>query len=356
MKKFTLFSVVLSILVFSSANGANYLVRQDGTGDFSTLSDAVSFAMDGDYILVGPGTYDETFSIEKNLIIESESGRDVTILDGGEIHSLLDIRSGCVVEIRGITFSRAYGGDGSALVVWFGANATIEDCSFTQNFTYNSNAVYVRHSGTSAAFRRCEFSDNTAGLHSAALSMMYDATLIVEDCVFARNAANGHGTFNAIGGHVEFRNNVFWDNSGSYGAMTLEGGTSGVVSGNTFFGNNSSVASVGIFSPVVFEYNIVAGENMGLGLSRTSEGQFRYNLFYDNAGGDFGGESYEGEFVADPLFCIPEFGAFSVCADSPVLPENNSCCLIGALGVGCPNCGAVSGELVSWGSVKTLFR
>jgi hypothetical protein len=64
-----------------------------------------------------------------------------------------------------------------------------------------------------------------------------------------------------------------------------------------------------------------------------------------------------GDVVADPLFCDPENGDFTLSSQSPCLPGNHpdgvDCGLIGAFGQGC---GPVSIEKLSWGRIKGMYR
>ena len=69
------FILLIPALVFP----ANYTVRKDGSGDFSTITDAVAGAADNDTIDVGPGTYTEHVDVNKSLTIIGTSGQYVTI-------------------------------------------------------------------------------------------------------------------------------------------------------------------------------------------------------------------------------------------------------------------------------------
>ena len=42
-----------------------YLVKKDGTGDYTTIQAAVTAASSGDSIVVYPGTYNENITIEE---------------------------------------------------------------------------------------------------------------------------------------------------------------------------------------------------------------------------------------------------------------------------------------------------
>ena len=58
----------------------------------------------------------------------------------------------------------------------------------------------------------------------------------------------------------------------------------------------------------------------------------------------------------DPLFCDIYAGDFRLCANSPCLPENNSCGEpIGAHEEGCGSC-ETAVQAVTWGQIKSEFR
>ncbi len=81
---------------------------------------------------------------------------------------------------------------------------------------------------------------------------------------------------------------------------------------------------------------------------------------WGNEGGDWGDctagrEGSNGNFSADPEFCIPLRGDFSLLAGSPCAPETSppACGLVGALGVGC---GTVSVTPTTFGRIKAAYR
>jgi hypothetical protein len=80
------------------------------------------------------------------------------------------------------------------------------------------------------------------------------------------------------------------------------------------------------------------------------------NVFWNNEEGDIVGVPLDPtDLIADPLFCNPPSGDYTVSSASPCLPENNPNCvdLIGAYG---PGCGFVSIEPMSWGRLKGIYR
>lgn len=57
MKKLQIFGLVFCLLWPISSSARTWLVRQDGTGDYSVIQDAVDVAEEGDTIDIGPGWY-----------------------------------------------------------------------------------------------------------------------------------------------------------------------------------------------------------------------------------------------------------------------------------------------------------
>ena len=55
------------------------VVDQSGAGDHTTITDAVSAAVDGDEILVKPGTFLESIVIDKDITLLGEDQDSVTI-------------------------------------------------------------------------------------------------------------------------------------------------------------------------------------------------------------------------------------------------------------------------------------
>lgn len=62
------------------AEAATHVVAADGSGDFSTIGAAVDAAADGDTILVRPGTYTESVTIEKDITLTGDGPREDIVL------------------------------------------------------------------------------------------------------------------------------------------------------------------------------------------------------------------------------------------------------------------------------------
>ncbi|MCB1161975.1 hypothetical protein KDL67_04740, partial [bacterium] len=74
----------------SWASALTYVVRLDGSGDFTAIQAAIDACAVGDTVLVGPGSYtgaqnrDLDFS-GVDLLLTSEAGKEQTVLDCEEL-------------------------------------------------------------------------------------------------------------------------------------------------------------------------------------------------------------------------------------------------------------------------------
>ena len=65
------------------AANAPIVVAADGSGHFSTVSDAVAAAEDGDEVLVMPGTYAEVVTVDKDITLRGHGPREEVVLEFG---------------------------------------------------------------------------------------------------------------------------------------------------------------------------------------------------------------------------------------------------------------------------------
>ena len=67
--------------ICATAETRTWAVVQDGSGDFTTIREAVDAAVDGDTILVHPGTYDEQTVLGKDVTIRGTGERADTVIE-----------------------------------------------------------------------------------------------------------------------------------------------------------------------------------------------------------------------------------------------------------------------------------
>jgi hypothetical protein len=203
-------------------------------------------------------------------------------------------------------------------------------------------------------------------------------SLVVEGCLFEDN--DGQGVWVADG-HLEFRDNVVRRNrfglvlDGSTLSAVVEhnlfteqtqesiqvcdGALGVVIRGNTFARNADRGLGPYIATGTVIEENVFTGHLVGLHLCSTCTGiTVRCNDSWGNRGLNWMGfpdpVGVDGNISEPPKYCDSPGGDFTVAANSPLLPANNSCGVqIGAFGAGC---GPLSVTPASWGKIKAGYR
>ncbi|MDD3097849.1 MAG: FlgD immunoglobulin-like domain containing protein, partial [Candidatus Cloacimonetes bacterium] len=116
MMRFTLLILMalLPCLIFA----ATLSVKQDGSGDYTVIQDALDAASPGDTVLVYPGRYFENLSIESDNItlmsLEGTTGNpayiDSTIIDGNRIYTVVIVSFNMQnVHIRGLSLTNGLG-------------------------------------------------------------------------------------------------------------------------------------------------------------------------------------------------------------------------------------------------------
>jgi predicted outer membrane repeat protein len=245
-------------------------------------------------------------------------------------------------------------GDGGG----FCGSAVFEDVTFEGNHA-DAWGGGVAGGGT---FRNVTFIGNTAERSGGGLSGSGDLT--VADAAFTSNRAYWVGGAIQCDGGV-FERVVINDNEASFG-----GGIS--CTGDPTFKNVTLVHNSGdgdasgvccwggspTFTQVIIAFGYY-GEIDAVVCEGSAHPTFLCCDIYGNSGGDWVGciaDQYglNGNISADPFFCSPGVGDFTLAAASPCAPANNSCgVLIGALDVDC-NPTPVEGR--SWGAIKAMFR
>ena len=239
----------------------------------------------------------------------------------------------------------------------------------------------------------CTFVENNVlyyGYDGAGAYLTYSDGAIFTSCTFIENGTAS----TAVGGGMQvYASNVtisscdFFDNlGGNGGAIHFTSGSSGVVSGCTFAGNESVWSAAGgvslvfssnpAFSNCTFalnegdniwcdgsspsvEYSILAfavnGKAMRC-LTGTETPHIHHCFVFANDNGDTlcGGNFHDIE-NANPLFCDGPGGNFTLCADSPCVVGATWPSYVGAHGEGCPACGPAV-EPTRWGAIKAMYK
>lgn len=221
---------------------------------------------------------------------------------------------------------------------------TVRNSIFRNNSSpLSGGAIIANEYDGGVVIEGCLFEGNDSFLSGGAIKALATGPFTLSDNVFVNNRvegdafARGGGMYltNTIGIHPMIEANTFFGCHQGYtdGGAAIYGGSGSIVRNNAFA--NSTGA------PAVLTWTLPIEETC--------------NLFWNNAAGDAVGFTPDSTDVfADPQFCNPDAGDFTVSSTSPCAPGNSPPCeQIGALGVGC---GLVSIEPMSWGRLKARFR
>lgn len=149
--------------------------------DHASISVAVGAASPGDTVLVSPGSYFETATIDfkgKDIVLRSTGGPEVTTIDALNARRVFLFNSGetssAVVDGFTISRGRTTGAGGGAAIS--GSSPTIRNCRFVECEAGDGAAGLPTFPGTdgqsggalylassSSRIERCEFLDNQAG-------------------------------------------------------------------------------------------------------------------------------------------------------------------------------------------------
>jgi hypothetical protein len=392
MKRLMFYLWVLLCLP-AAAGSTDWVVSPDSTADFVSIQDAIEFASVGDRILIRPGTYVERLNLlGKTITLIGEEGAEQTIVDADAAGSGLavPITAGEGPVIRGLTFTNGIGtilregrfGGG----VWIeSASPLFEDCHFIGNSANTGGGVYVL--SAAPRFVRCIFSGNFAG-SGGGLMIEHDTGARLEDCEIRDNLAVFGGGLDLFRSRVQLVSSIVAGNSATEGGAIctrLAGGSAVRIFESILVenaGSDCGAAICAIDANTILEATTIAANDPGPGSAgvhlaggtTTIESTLiatESGALFDCVGGTVlldcvvhwsphgpGEGCGEGDRVlfADPIFCDPENGDYSVADSSPCLPGQGpaGCGLIGALDAGCE--GPVPVQLVRWGRLRLLYR
>jgi len=262
-------SALASVVCFTGVASADTVLVP---GDFATIDAALANAgtVDGDVVLVGPGTWSEHIDLRgKAITVRSSDGAAATTIDGeGLPVSVVRCASGegPATVIEGFTI-RGGGGSsdligssiGGGLVV-FKSNPTVRDCVFTDNGpTIFGGGMFVLGA---AHIERCTFINNAS--HNGGGLNLLDGSVTVTDCRFIDNMAEslGGGLF-AHSGTARIAGGRFVGNTAHKGGGFGTADADVRIVDSLFTGNRASSEGGGVSSDGEAEVTIVGSAFAG---------------------------------------------------------------------------------------------
>jgi hypothetical protein len=287
-------------------------------GDASTIQAGINMAAPGDVVLVAPGTYHEQlhfFAGHPAMTVISESGPLHTVVDAqfGDRVVRLDANPDPIV-LEGFTLRHGYTSLFGAGVACFGGNLVLRG-----NIIKSNHQVNLGGGG--------------GGVYISAAS--HAETLIEYNLIVDNVASNGCGIW--TGRPILVRSNTLVGNASPDPAS----GGGGILCTGGFIENNIIVLN--------------HADDSG-GIYCNAPTSLTCNDLWSNTDDEvYGPHTTSRDFSADPLFCAPLLGDYTLDGASPCLPGASpaSCGLVGAYDHGC---GPIAVEPATWGRVKAGYR
>jgi hypothetical protein len=220
--------------------------------DYPTIQEAIDAALPADTVLIAPGTYTGTGNRglilrEKQLVIRSEAGPAVTIIDSqadpwnpARGISLIQVPRGTVLDgltIRGGWHYPSGGG------IWVGRGSlTVQNCIFTHNWANGGSAVFVVDA--SAVFINCKFVDHDAPSSMGETVEIAQSNAELRGCEFVHNRS-GSAALGVVRANARIIDCVISNNAAFWGGLLVEDGSTAVVEG-TLIANNWGIESGGV--------------------------------------------------------------------------------------------------------------
>ena len=147
------------ICVNSWLHSITYHIKQDGTGNFTTIQEGIIASVDSDTVLVYPGTYYENIDyLEKSLTVASlyiitpeDSLINQTVIDGNQQARCVKIDECENASIIGFTIQNGYALQEGVAESYQGGGVFIEDvtnslvsnCKIKNNKSYTGGGIYI---------------------------------------------------------------------------------------------------------------------------------------------------------------------------------------------------------------------
>lgn len=216
--------ILITITLALNTYAQTIEVKQDGTGDYTTIQEAVDASVDGDVVLVWPGTYYENVDLSyKDITLTSlihttgdSTYKYSTIINGNQTGSCISVLGQnniqTVVVIKGFTLTNGSGrefqednwGGGICLLMSYG---DIRHCVITNNNVHNGSGGGVSvYYGSDAVISDCFISDNRSSFSGGGIVCVKNSTLNLKKTTVCHNHAlsSGGGILNVLDSYVYF--------------------------------------------------------------------------------------------------------------------------------------------------------
>ncbi|MCH8821867.1 MAG: right-handed parallel beta-helix repeat-containing protein [Planctomycetes bacterium] len=299
MKKLNIrFKIALclaAIMVLATITSADTI---NVPGDQPSIQSGIDVAVNGDEVVVAPGTYFEIINfLGKAITVRSTDPTDPvvvanTIIDADGSGSVVTCISGEGPDtvIDGFTIT---GGTGSndgfcdlgGGMYNIGSSPTVNNCTFTDNFAEFGGGMYNDFS--SPTITNCTFTNNY-GFGGGGIANWSNCSPTITNCTFSENSSceGGAGIYD-YSGNATVTNCTFTDNyADGYGGAIVGGN---LVTNCTFSGNAATYQGGGMYTGATVINCTFTGNSAGSGGGMIAAGTVINCTFSSNTAGNGGG-------------------------------------------------------------------
>jgi len=196
--------------------------------DFSTISDAMTAADPGDFIIVRDGVYSGPGNVNldpsgKALVIQSENGPGSCMIECGKNSRAFVLQSGedSQTIIRGFTIQHGFADDFGGGIHCLNASPVIDDCHFENNRAPYGAAVSAINGAPRIS--NCHFFNNNAEFFGGAVFLV-NSTAVISHSYMAWNFAEaGAGVYCCWFAQPRIVNSlIVWNSSARGGGVAAE--------------------------------------------------------------------------------------------------------------------------------------
>jgi len=228
-----------------------WYVAETGDADFTTIQAAVDVASGGDIIIVKDGTFTENVVVDKSLVIQSENGAELTIVQAAATNADVFRVTAENVTIDGFTASGATTTGKAGIAV----TGTSGSCTIVNNYcSVNSEGITVGSDNNTVSDNTCTLS----GRYGISLSNATGNSITANTCI---NNTDGSG----------------------FALYLADNANNNIVSGNILDSNKQGIRVKNAYSNTIFN-NTSSNNDIGLEMAtKSTDNLFYQNNFVDNA-------------------------------------------------------------------------
>ncbi len=237
-KTFTLIEMLVVVLLLVQAASAAII---NVPGDFSTIQAAIDTALDGDEIVVAPGSYSENINfLGKAITLRSTDPADpdtvaATIVNGNQDGSVITFEQNetDASVVDGLTIRNGLAKRGGGIFCT-GSQPLIKRCIITENTSTDFGGGLF---GGGPTIEACIISDNSAANRGGGI---FSGSATVIDCLIISNTAGTHGGGGIYSSNGSIVNSSLIANTAKFGGGMMSTNGSPEIINCLFAGNSAS--------------------------------------------------------------------------------------------------------------------